>query len=387
MNVGFIGLGKLGQPCAEVLAGIYTVYGFDIQQKEIPGVNQCASIQEVAAKAEIIFIALPTPHHPDYGGERPTTDLEPKDFDYGALKSCVQELSHHVGTKHTVVIISTVLPGTIRRELAPMLQQSKLIYNPYLIAMGTVKDDFCYPEMIIIGTADGASDTARQLRELYYPLVARETRYEIGTWEEAECIKIFYNTFISAKIGIVNMIQDVAERNGYIDVDVVTGALAKSDKRITGPAYMRAGMGDGGPCHPRDNIALSWLSSELKLGYDFFSSIMKAREKQAEALAQKLMSYNLPIVILGKSYKPGVSLTDGSYALLVGHYIGLNNHPYYYDNGPIQESAYTYLLGHPTHYPDSVFTKDSIVVDPWRSFLSQRQDLRVVHYGNTRQKS
>ena len=81
-------------------------------------------------------------------------------------------------------------------------------------------------------------------------------RYEVGTWDEAECIKVFYNTFISAKIGLVNMIQDVAVKQGNINVDVVTNALAKSSMRIMGPKYMTAGLGDAGPCHPRDNIAL-----------------------------------------------------------------------------------------------------------------------------------
>ena len=85
------------------------------------------------------------------------------------------------------------------------------------------------------------------------------TRYEIGTLDEAECIKVFYNTFISAKIGLTNMIQDVAEKNGNINCDVVANALAKSTQRIMGEMYMKPGMGDGGPCHPRDNIPLSCL--------------------------------------------------------------------------------------------------------------------------------
>ena len=76
-------------------------------------------------------------------------------------------------------------------------------------------------------------------------------RYEIGTWDECECIKVFYNTFISAKIGLVNMIQDVAVKQGNINVDVVTTALANSTMRIMGPQYMTAGMGDGGACHPK----------------------------------------------------------------------------------------------------------------------------------------
>jgi UDPglucose 6-dehydrogenase len=78
-------------------------------------------------------------------------------------------------------------------------------------------------------------------------------------------MKIFYNTFISNKISLVNMIQDVAVKLGNMNVDRVTTALTKSTQRITGPAYMRAGMGDGGACHPRDNIALRWLAKESRI--------------------------------------------------------------------------------------------------------------------------
>ena len=105
-----------------------------------------------------------------------------------------------------------------------------------------------------------------------------------GTWEEAEGIKIFYNTYISAKVGIVNMIQDFAMKIGNMNVDVVTNALANSTIRLQSPKYMTAGMGDAGACHPRDNIALRWLADEYDLGYDMFSTIMGAREIQAKNL-------------------------------------------------------------------------------------------------------
>jgi len=78
------------------------------------------------------------------------------------------------------------------------------------------------------------------------------------------------------------MIQDVAMTNGNINVDVVTNALAASTIRIISPKYMTAGMGDAGPCHPRDNIALRWLAEKLDLGYDIFDTVMSAREQQAK---------------------------------------------------------------------------------------------------------
>ena len=159
--------------------------------------------------------------------------------------------------KTLIVLISTVLPGTIRREIAPLIKNARFIYNPYLIAQGSVKQDKTHPEMKNIGTKKGRWDSdVHLLRNFYQEFVVPGTRFEKGTWEEAEAIKIFYNTFISTKLALVNMIADVAEAIGNMNVDIVTDALKNSTMRIMGPRYMSAGLGDGGACHPRDNIAL-----------------------------------------------------------------------------------------------------------------------------------
>ena len=165
--------------------------------------------------------------------------------------------------------------------------------------------------------------------------MANNPRYEIGTWDECEAIKIFYNTFISAKVGLVNMIQDFALRIGHINVDVVTDALARSTMRIMSPKYMTAGMGDAGACHPRDNIALRWLAEEYDIGYDLFDTVMHAREIQAKNLAWFLLDQsaahkNLPVVIHGKAYKPDVPYCIGSYSTLVGFYLVQAGHQVVY---------------------------------------------------------
>ena len=134
-----------------------------------------------------------------------------------------------------------------------------------LIAMGTVKWDFLNPEMVMIGTDNGShTGDAKEIVDFYKTMMQNDPRYIVGTWDECECIKVFYNTFISAKLSLVNMIQDVAEKQGNINVDVVTKALAQSDQRIMGPKYMTAGMGDGGACHPRDNIASKIYVREIR---------------------------------------------------------------------------------------------------------------------------
>ena len=227
-------------------------------------------------------------------------------------------------------------------------------------------------------------------------------RYEIGTWDECECIKVFYNTFISAKLSLVNMIQDVAMKQGNINADVVCKALAKSTKRIMGPQYMTPGMGDGGACHPRDNIALRHMAQRLDLGYDLFDSIMKAREIQAQNMAEFLVELarqeGLPILIHGVAYKPNVPYLDGSYSVLVGHYCEkLGYNPIYIDpfthplNGPFKavvllaHSASTTYEYTKQKHQDQLYcylSDGSIIVDPWKKFKDKKY--KVIYYGNTR---
>lgn len=407
MNIGFIGCGKLGMPCAEAIASKgHNVTGYDIIEQKSKSVTMLPTIAEAVKGRDIVFIAVPTPHDPDYDGKAPTAHLEPRDFDYSVVNDVIDEANRYMNKEQLLVLISTVLPGTVRREFIGRITNPRFIYNPYLIAMGSVAWDMVNPEMVMIGTEDGTeTGDAKELVDFYKTVMENNPRYVIGTWDECECIKVFYNTFISAKIGLVNMIQDVAEAQGNINVDVVTEALAQSTKRIMGPQYMTAGMGDGGACHPRDNIALRYLAEELDLGYDLFDSIMNAREIQAENLAITLVDIanenNMPIYIHGKAYKPGVPYTDGSYSLLVGHYCKEHDfEPTYIDpltgddNYPLEPCVI--LLGHSasTTYKymqeegdsnDTLYCNipdNSVVVDPWRKYYNDNCDVR--HYGNTR---
>ena len=384
MKIGFIGLGKLGRDAAEVLAEKHDVVGYD------PNINVeglSGTLEEACKDKDVVLVAVQTPHDPKYGGETPTSHLEPKDFDYSYLIKAVKDVDEHVNEGTLISVISTVLPGTVRREIVPLIKNGKFIYNPYLIAQGTVKWDMRNPEMIMIGTSSGhESRETKTLRDVYDPILEKNARYEIGTWEEIESLKVFYNTFITAKLCLVNMIQDVAMKVGHINVDVVTDALKYSTQRIMGPSYMMAGFGDGGACHPRDNIALRHMAKRLNLGYDLFDSIMKVREQQAYNMARYVMQYQMPVVILGKAFKPGIDQTIGSPSMLVGWYIENldSSMKVYYDEAP-DEGAYTYLIHDKGLMPET-FNPGSCIIDPYRTLKHSDATKHCVikHYGNTR---
>jgi len=410
-KIGFIGIGKLGLDCAEVMAEKHEVRGYDIYPRTSDSVKVC-DIDELVNESEWIFIAVPTPHAEGYDGSVPSSHMEPRDFGHDAVIDAINKVNTHARSPKKVVLISTVLPGTTRRHFVPLLDpKHQFLYNPYLIAMGSVKWDMVNPEMIMIGTEDGDwNGIAGELKDLYDTVMQNDPRYEIGTWDECEAVKIFYNTFISAKVGLVNMVQDFAMKIGNINVDVVTNALARSTMRIMGPKYMTAGMGDAGACHPRDNIALRWLAKEYDIGYDLFDTVMHAREIQARNLAKFLISHAkqnaLGIVIHGKAYKPDVPYCIGSYSTLVGHYVKEAGFEVRYLDpladdptdvvteltGPAvilwahdRKITYEYTGDQPETEPYCDIPQGSVIVDPWRKLVDMT-GLTVVHYGNTRTK-
>ena len=388
MKVGFIGLGKLGKDVSEVMSKYYDVTGFDINPNNGAKIKQAKNLKELCFRKNIIFVAVQTPHDPKYDGKAPTSHLTPKDFDYSIVKNVIQEINRFVNRNTLVVLISTVLPGITRKEILPLLTNSRFIYNPYLIAQGTVKWDMKNPELIIIGTKEGrkTNDVAKLIK-FYQPIIKKKNyRKVIGTYEEAESIKIFYNTFISTKLAFVNLIQDVAERIENINSELVCDTLANSTMRIISPKYMKPGFGDGGGCHPRDNIALRSLASRLNLGYDYFDAIMKAREIQAKNMALKCLKYKKDVVILGKSFKPGIDQEAGSPSMLVGWYVkkyGVKQ-KLFYDKAPSKTKPYVYLIHDNTK--KYKFNKNSIVIDPYRK-IKKSKDFKVIHYGNSRKDS
>ena len=138
---------------------------------------------------------------------------------------------------------------------------------------------------------------------------------------------------------------------------------------------MKAGMGDGGACHPRDNIALRWLAQELDLGYDLFAAVMTAREKQAENMALEILKHGKNVFFSSNAYKPGTELIDGSYSLLVQHYIKKHK-------GLIasqQDDSVEVIVR--VHESDKIINNSTVkIFDPWRSYP---QADNVIYYGRS----
>ncbi len=422
MNIGFIGLGKLGLPCAlAVESRGHKVVGYDpseqvkdiidtkkLQYQEIWAQEyldkskiEIKSVEEVVSESEIIFVPIQTPHGEQFEGTTRIPD-EREDFDYAYLKQGIKNLSEEIWyqqVKKVVIVISTVLPGTIRKEIKPIIESNpyfKLCYNPFFIAMGTTMRDFLSPEIVLFGVDNKwAANKAKK----FYKTLHHSPFYET-TIENAELIKVVYNTFIGTKIAFVNTVMEMCHHLPNTNVDDVTNALKMCDDRIISYKYLSGGMGDGGGCHPRDNIALSWLSDKLGLSFNWFDNIMKQREVQTDWLADLIEETSFkykgcadgyPILILGKSFKPETNITTGSPSILLKNILEERGHkqvsmwdPYIDDReNESQQEPMIYFIG--TKHPDFTtysYNQGSIIIDPWR-YIPSIDNCEVIHIGDS----
>jgi UDPglucose 6-dehydrogenase len=159
-------------------------------------------------------------------------------------------------------------------------------------------------------------------------------------------------------------------------------------------------MGDGGGCHPRDNIAMSWLARKLNLSHDFFSDIMRAREDQTEWLAKLIIGQrersNLPVVVLGRAFKPDTNLIVGSPAVLLRNMLdehGVESRQYDpftdtgFDEKQVLSNPAIFFLGTKHEvFKDYLFPRGSIVLDPW-GYIPDCEGVAVVRIGRTRNRT
>ena len=410
MKVGFIGLGKLGLPCAlAVESRGHEVIGYDpseqveqiidskqLQYQEIWAQDylekskiQIRPIEDVVRNSEIIFVPIQTPHGEKFEGSTRIPD-EREDFDYSFLKKGVKDISDEIerqGQDKIVIIISTVLPGTIRREIMPLLgTHTKLCYNPFFIAMGTTMRDFLKPEIVLFGVDD---HVAAQKAKKFYRTLHHQPFYET-TIENAELIKVVYNTFIGTKLAFVNTIMEMCHHLPNTNVDDVTNALKMCDDRIISDRYLSGGMGDGGGCHPRDNIALSWLSDKLGVSFNWFDNIMKQREIQTEWFVDLIEEHRngRDIKILGKAFKPETNIMTGSPSILLRNILEEKGHevsmwdPHTDDDSDNETESQLYFIG--TKHPEFTsfsFSKGSTIIDPWR-YIPDVKGCEVIRVGD-----
>jgi len=355
-------------------------------------------IKGVVKNSDIIFVPIQTPHEEKYEGIT-RIPKERADFNYEYLINGMKELSEEIekqGKDKIVIIISTVLPGTIRSRIKPILNDKvKLCYNPFFIAMGSTMRDFLHPEFVLFGVDDL---DAYKLCKDFYKSITNAPLYET-TIENAELIKVSYNTLISTKIAFSNTIMELCHKLPNTNVDDVTNALKLANRRLISGYYMDGGMGDGGGCHPRDNIAMSYLSDKLEISHNWFEHIMKQRENQTDWLADLIIdsSNGMKINILGKSFKAESNLTLGSPALLLQNVlkekkieiniwdpiVDKNFEEYSKKYNWNKQPQLFFVATKHEEFNKFPFHKGSIVIDPWR-YITVSGDIKLIRIGDSK---
>ena len=405
MKVGFIGCGKLGLMVALTIESCgHEVQGYDVspnpakylKERNIPFQEEHAydllrhtkmemvPLENLCRWADLLFMAPQTPHQPQFEGATPLPE-ERADFDYSYLKDCVRNVNAALVRRTPCVIISTVLPGTLEREILPLLgPHFDLVYSPQFIAMGTVYEDFLHPEFWLLGCL--SSSAAGKLTDFYETIsLAPVVSTDIRT---AEGIKVFYNTFITAKTVLANLYGEMACRL-KMNVDDIQRAITCSTRRLLSPKYLRAGMGDGGGCHPRDNIALSWLADQIGMGYNFFDALMLSREKHCEFLADLIAEHkgSRRVILLGRSFKPETNIETGSPALLLSAILEQRGIPHLSTEHLRAQDRATnnlyFIATQHERYQEIKFPCGSIVIDPFR-YISDQEGVEVIRIGEGR---
>ncbi len=330
-----IGLGKLGAPMAACLAARgYTVVGCDLNPETVRLIGEgqapvqeaqlqemlleararltaTTDIEEAVRAADVTFVIVPTP-----SDEQGAFSLR---FVVPVMERVARALRDKQ-SRHLVVLTSTVMPGATDAEVRPLLERISgkrcgvefgLCYSPEFIALGTVVRDFLSPDFILIGESD--PEAGEVLASIYREVCEPEPPVARMNYVNAEIAKLAVNTYVTTKITFANMLASLCAAVPGGDVDSVTGALGL-DSRI-GRKCLKGAVGYGGPCFPRDVVALSYLARSLGVPAALAETVDTLNRGMMPELVRKLAA-RLPagarVGILGLSYKPGTPVIEES---------------------------------------------------------------------------
>lgn len=263
---------------------------------------------EAAVRAtHITFIVVATPSEPNGGFS--LRYVEPVSQAVG--RALAQKSDYHV-----VCLTSTVMPGTTGTAVRQTLEKASgkrmgadfgLCYSPEFIALGSVIRDFLNPDMLLIGESDPRAGDF--LAGLYAQVCENKPSYARMSFVNAEITKLAVNTYVTTKISYANMLARICERLDGANVDVITSALG-FDTRI-GPKYLKGAVSYGGPCFPRDNLALAQLAQQLGVPGDLARAVDRFNRSQIHWLADLVQQRTKGTVgILGLTYKAGTDVVE-----------------------------------------------------------------------------
>ncbi len=350
--IGVIGVGWVGLCTAACFAELgHPVYARDILPEKVaslargevpmhePGLPELVTrnaerlhfttdMREVLDNAELLFCCVDTP--PTYSG----------DADLSRVEAVVEELGD--SNSHAIVMKSTVPVGT-GRAIQRRREGVGYVSNPEFLKEGTAVDDFMNPDRVVVGAGDGSDGFADRVAALYEPLGGPIVRTDVAS---AEMIKLASNAFLATKISFINEIANVSEELGA-DVNEVARGMGL-DARI-GDKFLKAGLGYGGSCFPKDVSALKQLAGNSGYAFQLLNSVIEVNELQKRRAVRKLQKHlgslvGKEIALLGVSFKPDTDdVREATSIVLAARLQGEGAHVRVYD--PVALDNADELLG------------------------------------------
>ncbi len=247
---------------------------------------------DAIADCEILFVCVGTP--PTYSG----------DADLSGVWTVVDELPELHG--HPILVMKSTVPVGTGEKVRAGLDQRGLGHvayasNPEFLAEGSAVQDFMEPDRVVIGAFE--PEDAERVARLYDSLETSIVRSDVNS---AEMVKLAANAFLMTRISFINEIANVCEATGADVVKVAEGVGL--DHRL-GPHFLRAGIGYGGSCFPKDSLALKQLASNSGYHFQLLSAVIEVNELQKRRVVGKLKRHLGPlrgrkIALLGLAFKP-----------------------------------------------------------------------------------
>ena len=310
--IGVVGVGWVGLVTATCFAELgHPVVAVDVDTAKVealrrgevpmhePGIDELLSrnaerltftteIADALAAARLLFVCVDTP--PTYSG----------DADLSRVQAVVARV--RADGEHALVMKSTVPAGTgraIRRDLPDIAYVS----CPEFLKEGSAVDDFLHPERVVIGADPGDEWAAGAVAAVYEPLGGELVRTDVAS---AEMIKLASNAFLATKISFINEIANVSEEVGADVAEVARGMGL--DKRI-GRSFLRAGIGYGGSCFPKDVSSLKQLAGNTGYHFQLLTAVIEVNELQKRRVLKKLEKHlgalaGRTVALLGLAFKP-----------------------------------------------------------------------------------
>jgi len=334
-KLAVIGCGKLGAPLVACLAKAgHSVVGIDINENLIQDLKSrkilwhepnlinyletfkdsikfTSNFDENLQEVSTSFIIVPTPS--DSNG------VYSIDFVLSAVKNLCEKINESYFQSHTIVIVSTVMPGDTEGRITAAVklvagknfEKFKICYSPEFIALGSVIHNLENPDMILIGQSDEV--VGSKLEKILLSMTVNNPAVLRLSTAEAEIAKIAINSFVTTKISFSNQISEICENFANTSSVNVLKAIG-TDSRI-GNSYLKQGTSYGGPCFPRDNRAFAKFAETLGVSLDLAiaaDSINNRQKTRLNQLLTKVTPKIKSVLVVGFSYKPDTDVYEES---------------------------------------------------------------------------